>query len=373
MPFNSHFVKAVFMSAMMAATLPSTAASYQVTTITDSLEQPWSVAELPGNGGYLVTEKAGRLLQVNNSGVATTILGTPEVYFKSQGGLLDVVLDPEFASNQILYLSYAGGDAETNRTTVVRAKLSAEVLTNQEIILEVEPNKKKAAHFGGKLAFLPDGTLLLSVGEGFEYREQAQSLDSELGKLLRINTDGSAPADNPFPGIAPRVFSYGHRNPQGLVVDPVEGTIWMAEHGPKGGDELNRIVPGTNYGWPAITYGLDYSGAIISPYTEAEGMAQPVLYWVPSIATSGLAIYRGTAFPDWNGSLLTGALVDQKLYRLTPTEDSFLQSEPFPEVTGRVRDVRVLSDGSIAVLTDEGTFFRITPEPSDATKTASIE
>ena len=142
---------------------------------------------------------------------------------------------------------------------------------------------------------------------------------------------------------------------------------------PKGGDELNRIVPGTNYGWPAITYGLDYSGAIISPYTEAEGMAQPVLYWVPSIATSGLAIYRGTAFPDWNGSLLTGALVDQKLYRLTPTEDGFLQSEPFPEVTGRVRDVRVLSDGSIAVLTDEGTCFRITSAPSDTPKTAAIE
>ncbi|MDG1065941.1 MAG: PQQ-dependent sugar dehydrogenase [Luminiphilus sp.] len=371
MPFNLHFVKTVLMGTMLIAALPLSAAGYQVTTITDALEQPWSIAELPNNNGFLITEKAGRLLHVDDNGNTTTISGTPDVFFKSQGGLLDVVLDPEFASNQRLYLSYAGGNADTNRTTVVRAKLSAELLSDSEIILEVQPNKKKAAHFGGKLAFLPDGTLLLSVGEGFEYREQAQSLNSELGKLLRINRDGSAPADNPFPKIAPRVYSYGHRNPQGLVVDPAEGTIWMAEHGPKGGDELNRIVPGTNYGWPAITYGVDYSGAIISPYTEAEGMAQPVMYWVPSIATSGLAIYRGTAFPDWSGSLFTGALVDQKLYRLAPEGNGFVQSEPFPEVTGRVRDVRVLSDGSIAVLTDEGTFFHITAPPLD--QTAAVE
>jgi len=371
MPSNLHFVKTVLLGAMILATFSLEAANYQVTTITDELEQPWSIAELPDNNGFLVTEKTGRLLHIDNKGNTTTISGTPKVFFKSQGGLLDVILDPEFANNQRLYLSYSGGDADTNRTTVVRAKLSADLLSDSEVILEVQPSKKKAAHFGGKLAFLPDGTLLLSVGEGFEYREQAQSLNSELGKLLRINSDGTAPTDNPFPDVAPRIYSYGHRNPQGLVVDPVEGTIWMAEHGPKGGDELNRIVPGTNYGWPAITYGLDYSGAIISPYTEAEGMAQPVMYWVPSIATSGLAIYRGTAFPGWDGSLLTGALVDQKLYRLAPEGDGFVQSEPFPEVTGRVRDVRVLSDGSIAVLTDEGAFFHITSTPLE--KTAAVE
>ena len=371
MPFNTHIVKVLIVSAMMLTTLPSTAAGYQVTTITNSLEQPWSIAELPDNEGFLITEKAGRLLHVHGNGSTTTISGTPEVFFKSQGGLLDVILDPEFSSNQTLYLSYAGGDADTNRTTVVRAKLAAEALSAVEVILEVQPDKKKAAHFGGKLAFLPDGTLLVSVGEGFEYREQAQSLDSELGKLLRINRDGTVPTDNPFPKIAPRVYSYGHRNPQGLVIDPADGTIWMAEHGPKGGDELNRIIPGTNYGWPAITYGLDYSVAIISPYTEAKGMAQPVVYWVPSIATSGLAIYRNEAFPGWDGSLLTGALVDQKLYRLEPEGDGFVQSEPFPEVTGRVRDVRVLSDGSIAVLTDEGSFFHIASESME--RTASVE
>ena len=371
MPSRYNFVKTILISATMLAALPLEAADYQVNTITDTLEQPWSIAELPEGNGFLITEKAGRLLHVDHSGNATTIDGTPAVFFKSQGGLLDVALDPEFASNQQLYLSYSGGDANTNRTTVMRAKLSSDLLSDSEIILEVQPSKKKAAHFGGKLAFLPDGTLLLSVGEGFEYREQAQSLNSELGKLLRINRDGSAPTSNPFPQVAPRVYSYGHRNPQGLVVDPEDGTIWMAEHGPKGGDELNRIIPGTNYGWPAITYGLDYSGAIISPYTEAEGMAQPVMYWVPSIATSGLAIYRGKAFTGWDGSLLTGALVDQKLYRLSPEANGFVQSEPFPEVTGRVRDVRVLSDGSIAVLTDEGTFFHITSRPLE--KTAAVE
>ena len=371
MPSRYNFVKTILISATMLAALPLEAADYQVNTITDTLEQPWSIAELPEGNGFLITEKAGRLLHVDHSGNATTIDGTPAVFFKSQGGLLDVALDPEFASNQQLYLSYSGGDANTNRTTVMRAKLSSDLLSDSEIILEVQPSKKKAAHFGGKLAFLPDGTLLLSVGEGFEYREQAQSLNSELGKLLRINRDGSAPTSNPFPQVAPRVYSYGHRNPQGLVVDPEDGTIWMAEHGPKGGDELNRIIPGTNYGWPAITYGLDYSGAIISPYTEAEGMAQPVMYWVPSIATSGLAIYRGKAFTGWDGSLLTGALVDQKLYRLSPEGNGFVQSEPFPEVTGRVRDVRVLSDGSIAVLTDEGAFFHITSTPLE--KTAAVE
>lgn len=367
MPSSYNFVKTVFISAILLTALHVEAANYQVNTITDTLEQPWSIAELPNGNGFLITEKAGRLLHVDHSGNATAIAGTPDVFFKSQGGLLDVVLDPEFASNQQLYLSYAGGDAGTNRTTVMRAKFSGELLSDSEIILEVQPSKKKAAHFGGKLAFLPDGTLLLSVGEGFEYREQAQSLNSEMGKLLRVNSDGSAPASNPFPKVAPRVYSYGHRNPQGLVVDPETGTIWMAEHGPKGGDELNRIIPGTNYGWPAITYGLDYSGAIISPYTEAEGMAQPVMYWVPSIATSGLAIYRGTAFSGWDGSLLTGALVDQKLYRLAPEGDGFVQSEPFPEVTGRVRDVRVLGDGSIAVVTDEGAFFHITAAPQEQT------
>ena len=361
MPSNSSLVKNLITGLLLSASLSVAAAGYQVTTIASGLDKPWSIAQLPDGAGFLVTEKSGQLLHISDTGESKSIAGVPPVYFKSQGGLLEVVLDPGFAVNKLLYLSYAGGDADANRTTVVRARLDDGQLVQLETILEVQPDKKKAAHYGGKLAFLPDGTLLVSVGEGFEYREQAQSLDSELGKLLRIRSDGSPPPDNPFPDAAPRVYSYGHRHSQGLAVDDTDGTIWMTEHGPKGGDELNRIEAGNNYGWPAITYGVDYSGAIISPYTEAEGMEQPVTYWVPSIATSGLAIYRGDGFAGWQGSLLIGALKDEKLYRLAPDGQGFNQSEPFPEVTGRVRDVRVLADGSIAAVTDEGTFYRIAP------------
>jgi len=337
------------------------ATDYHINVLATGLDKPWSIAELPAQQGFLVTEKSGQLLRLNRDGSVSTISGTPEVYFKSQGGLLDVVTDPAFTDNQTIYLSYAGGDEDSNRTTVASARLVDQQLEDVSVILEVNPSKAKAAHYGGKLAFLADGSLLVSVGEGFEYREQAQSLDSEMGKLLRILPDGTAPADNPFPDRAPRVYSFGHRNPQGLAVDQASGTIWMTEHGPKGGDELNRIVAGNNYGWPAITYGVDYSGAIISPYTEAEGMEQPVVHWVPSIALSGLAIYRADGFPDWDGSLLIGALKDQKLYRLAPTESGFEQTEPFPDVTGRIRDVRIASDGSIVALSDEGSVYQILP------------
>jgi len=337
------------------------ATDYHINVLATGLDKPWSIAELPAQQGFLVTEKSGQLLRLSRDGSVSTISGTPEVYFKSQGGLLDVVTDPAFTDNQTIYLSYAGGDEDSNRTTVASARLVDQQLEDVSVILEVNPSKAKAAHYGGKLAFLADGSLLVSVGEGFEYREQAQSLDSEMGKLLRILPDGTAPADNPFPDRAPRVYSFGHRNPQGLAVDQASGTIWMTEHGPKGGDELNRIVAGNNYGWPAITYGVDYSGAIISPYTEAEGMEQPVVHWVPSIALSGLAIYRADGFPDWDGSLLIGALKDQKLYRLAPTESGFEQTEPFPDVTGRIRDVRIASDGSIVALSDEGSVYQILP------------
>ena len=347
---------------LLCLCLSASAADYHINILATGLDKPWSLAELPDQQGFLVTEKSGQLLKLGADGAVSVVTGTPEVYFKSQGGLLDVIIDPAFSSNQRVFLSYAAGDGDSNRTTVASARLTDQGLQDLTVILEVNPAKAKAAHYGGKLAFLPDGSLLVSVGEGFEYREQAQALDSELGKLLRIHPDGAAPSDNPFPEKAPRVYSYGHRNPQGLAVDPLTGTLWMTEHGPKGGDELNRIEPGNNYGWPAITYGVDYSGAIISPYTEADGMEQPVVHWVPSIALSGLAVYRSEAFPLWDGSLLIGALKDQKLYRLTPNDTGFDQSEPFPDVTGRIRDVRVLSDGSIAAVSDEGSVYHIRPE-----------
>lgn len=337
----------------------------RVSVLNDQLTQPWSLAQLPG-GDLLITEKPGRLLRRDPSGELHTISGVPEVFLASQGGLLEVLPDPNFVANQQIYLSFAAGDIRSNRTTVIRATLDSDALRDVTTLLEVSPDKAKAAHYGGKLAFMADGTLLVTVGEGFEFREQAQSLDSELGKILRINTDGSAPADNPFASTAPRVWSYGHRNPQGLTVDPATQTVWMHEHGPRGGDELNRIEPGLNYGWPAITYGVDYSGALISPYQEAEGMTQPVTWWVPSIAPSGLAIYRGDMFPEWQGDLLVGALVDKALYRLDMADGQVAsQSVLSDAIEGRVRDVRVLANGAIAAVTDGGRLYLIERDESD--------
>ena len=354
-----HTVSIVLGTLLSAMTGAVSAQNYQVSTLATGLDKPWSIAAID-NDAFLVTEKSGRLVRLNSDGTITAVSNTPEVYFANQGGLMEVLPDPAFATTRIIYLSFAGGDKSANRTTVVKATLNGDALTNKETILEVAPDKEGPAHYGGKLAFLPDGTLLVSVGEGFKYREEAQNLDWELGKLLRINTDGSAPADNPFPEQAPRVFSYGHRNPQGLVYDTNAERILMMEHGPKGGDELNHVVAGNNYGWPAITYGVDYSGAVISPFTEADGMEQPLNYWVPSIGPSGLAIYRGDQFPEWQGDLLLGSLINQEMHRLKLDGDTVVTDEAiFPEISGRVRDVRVLTDGSIVAVTDEGDVFRV--------------
>lgn len=356
------FIAGLLLASSLVNAETAETANYQVKTMASDLAQPWSVAELP-NDQLLLTEKGGRLWRIDEAGNKTEISGVPAVYHKSQGGLFDALPAPDFIDSGLLYISYAGGDADANRTTVVKARLQNNALTDITTMLAVSPDKDTAAHFGGKLAWLADGTLLVSVGEGFEYREQAQNLAAEMGKVLRINSDGSAPADNPFADTAPRVYSYGHRNPQGLAVDTATGHIFMTEHGPKGGDELNLIAPGKNYGWPAITYGVDYSGAVISPFTESPGMEQPLTYWVPSIATSGLAVYHGAEFPSWEGDLLLGALKDRKLYRLDMDGTTVVaQSEPFPEVQGRVRDVRVFSNGVIYAVTDEGQLYRISRE-----------
>ena len=351
------FAQLLCLSGLFAG--PSQAQDYQVSTLATGLDKPWSITAID-EGNYLVTEKSGRLVRLDADGSVITIEGTPPIYFANQGGLLEVLADPDFVNNKLIYLSFAGGEKSANRTTVVKAALDGDTLSDVRTILEVSPDKEGPAHYGGKLAFLPDGTLLVSVGEGYKYREEAQNLEWELGKLLRINTDGTAPADNPFPDTAPKVLSYGHRNPQGLVYDTDTQRILMMEHGPKGGDELNHIVPGRNYGWPAITYGVDYSGAVISPFTEADGMEQPLEYWVPSIGPSGLAIYRGDLFPEWQGDLLLGSLINQEMRRLKLDGTSVIEDEAvFPEIKGRVRDVRVLTDGSIVTVTDEGDVFHV--------------
>ena len=349
--FSRLSFEALLVSALCSASTLSLAA-LQMETIAEGLDTPWSVAELP-DGGFLVTERPGSIKRVTPSGEMMAVTGVPEVFAKRQGGLFDVVLHPNFAANNTVFLAYAAGSEDSNRTTVARGVLDGSALTDVTVIFEVSPTKRGGGHFGGRMAFLADGTMLLSVGEGYTLREDAQKTGSQLGKLLRLTETGEAPADNPFPD-APYVYSYGHRNPQGLIVDAATQSIWMTEHGPKGGDELNRIEAGKNYGWPAITYGVDYSGAIISPFTEAPGMEQPVTYWVPSIATSGLALYTSSAIPSLTGKLLVGGLKAKKVVAVDVSGEKPVLSEPFPDLEARVRDVRALSDGSVAVIDEAG-------------------
>lgn len=325
------------------------AADYRLETWAEGLDHPWSMAFLP-EGGALVTELNGNLLRLDADGNhGDPLINVPPVYFAGQGGLFDVVLHPDFALNRLVYLSFAEGDRGDNGTAVARGRLVDGALADVEVIFRNFTRKDTAVHYGGRMAFLPDGSLLLTTGEGFDYREAAQDIRSGLGKVLRMNDDGTAAAGNPYPQ-SPYVLTYGHRNPQGLSVAQ-SGVIWLHEHGPRGGDELNLISPGVNYGWPAITHGVDYSGAQISPYTEWEGMAQPVWQWTPSIAPSGLAIYSGDLFPAWKGDLFVGALVDREVRRLDLVAGEVVGEEIlFSELAARVRDIRNGPDGALYIL-----------------------
>src|SRR5210317_393293 len=311
------------------------AEDYQLQTWSADFDLPWSIAFLP-DGSALVTELGGKLFHVDASGQnREQVANMPGVYFAGQGGLFDVVLHPQFDANRLVYFSFAEGGKEDNGTAVARGRLEGAALEAVEVVFRNFTRKDTAVHYGGRMAFLPDGTLLLTTGDGFDYREAAQDVDSGLGKVLRMTDDGRAAPGNPFPG-SPYVFSYGHRNPQGLAVS-AKGDIWLHEHGPRGGDELNRIEAGANYGWPAITFGVDYSGAVISPYTEREGMAQPAKYWVPSIAPSGLSVYEGSLFPAWRGDLLLGALVDREVRRIDLADGRVLGEETlFEDLNARV-------------------------------------
>jgi aldose sugar dehydrogenase len=338
---------------------------YELTTVAEGLELPWGLAFLP-DGTMLVTERPGRLRRVAADGsVSPPLQGVPEVFFRGQGGLLDVVLHPQFEANRLVYLSYAHGDARANGTRIARARLGAEGLEALEVIFTAEPAKDTPQHYGGSMAFMADGTLLLTTGDGFDYREEAQNIGGMLGKTIRIGDDGSIPPDNPFVGradAAAAVWTYGHRNPQGLAVDPATGAVYQHEHGPRGGDELNLLRPGRNYGWPAITHGKDYSGALVSPLTAHPGMEQPVTYWVPSIAPSGLAIYRADAFPEWQGDLFVGALVDREVRRLRLRDGEVVEQQAlFADLGERIRNVRVGPDGHLYLVTDseQGRLLRV--------------
>ncbi len=354
---------------MMAATAGAAedAPGYAVETVAQGLDEPWGLAFLPG-GELLVSERPGRLRRIAADGTVSAPLdAVPEVYYRGQGGLLDLALHPDYANNGRVYFSYSHGNARDSATRVAHARLSGNTLSDVTVVFTARPGKDTPQHYAGSLAFLPDATLLVTIGDGFDYREQAQNLLSLLGKVVRIDADGGIPPDNPFVGradAAPEIWTYGHRNPQGLAVDPRSGTVYLHEHGPRGGDEINVLEPGRNYGWPVITYGMDYSGAYVSPYTELPGMEQPLLYWVPSIAPSGFTIYRGARFPDWQGDLFLGALVDREVRRVDLEGGAVVAQESLLGEAGeRIRNVKEGPDGALYVLTDshQGQVLRLVP------------
>ena len=364
------FYIAAFLAGALAATLPAQAADYRVETVASGLEHPWSLAFLPG-GRMLVTERPGRLrvIEPGPDGQPRLrqepVAGVPPVMANGQAGLFDVVADPAFATNGRVLLSFAHGTPQANHLRVVSARFDGKQLTDVKPIFTSQPAKTDTQHFGGRMAWLADGSVLLGMGDGNLDRTDAQRLHTHLGKLLRFSPDGSVPDDNPHvarPGARPEIYSHGHRNPQGMVV--VNGVPYAHEHGSRGGDELNRIEPGANYGWPLTTGGIDYTYARITPFRSLPGIQPPLLEWTPSIAPAGLTWYDGALFPAWRGSLLVAALKERSVRRVplvggTPGPQDIL----FQELGERIRDVRAGPEGAIYLLTDSptGRVLRVVP------------
>lgn len=331
----------------------------EVETVARGLEHPWAFEFLP-DGRVLVTEREGRVRIVDRSGrVSPPLAGVPRVYASGQGGLLDVALDPSFAQNRLVYLSYAEPGVGGAGTAVARGRLGESRLEDLRVIYRQQPKVEGGNHFGSRLAFSRDGKLFVTQGERFSYREKAQDLSNLLGKIVRINRDGTVPKDNPLvgrSGARPEIWSYGHRNVQAAAINPESGQLWTVEHGARGGDELNHPEGGKNYGWPVITYGVDYSGLKIGEGTAKEGMEQPVYYWDPVIAPSGMLFYTGDAFPGWKGSVLVGSLQPGALVRLELAGGKVVREERYQEgeLDTRIRDVQQGPDGLVYVVTDEG-------------------
>ncbi|HXG50207.1 MAG TPA: PQQ-dependent sugar dehydrogenase [candidate division Zixibacteria bacterium] len=342
-------------------------AALRVETIARGLEHPWGLAFFP-DGAMLVTERPGRLRRVERDGrLSGPLAGVPAVFARGQGGLLDVALSPNFAADRLVYLSYAEPGEGGAGTAVARGRLGAAGLENTQVIWRQEPKVSGANHFGSRLVFRPDGTLFVTLGERFNYADAAQDLSTTLGKIVRINPDGSIPRDNPFtgrPGARPEIWSYGHRNVQAAALDPETGELWTAEHGARGGDELNRPQAGKNYGWPVISYGVHYSGLKIGEGTAKPGMEQPVYYWDPVIAPSGMVFYTGNLFSAWKGNVLIGSLTPGLLVRLELKDGKVVREERYlAELRERIRNVRQAPDGSLYLLTDSrnGRILRVSP------------
>jgi len=350
------------------------AAAPQVQTVAHGLVNPWGLACLP-EGRFLVTERPGRMRIVSADGkLSPAVAGVPAVVARGQGGLFDVVLDPAFAANRLVYWSYAeAGEHGTNGTAVARGKLQAEKdgasLSEVQVIFRQAPKVDSILHFGSRLAFAPDGRLFITLGDRFFRKDDAQNLSNHLGKVVRVEADGRVPTDNPLVGrtdARPEIWSWGHRNVQGAAIHPGTGALWTHEHGPQGGDELNLTRPGTNHGWPVITHGRNYgTGTRIGEGTERADVVAPLTYWVPtSIGPSGMAFVAGERYPGWNGQLLIGALRGQALLRLELDGTKVLrETRMLQALNERIRDVRQCPDGWVYLLTDnaDGRLLRLMP------------
>jgi len=344
----------------------TSAGKVAVERIAGPFAHPWAVAFLPG-GEMLVTERGGTLWRLDAQGARNKIAGVPAVHAENQGGLMDVVAARDFAETRQIFLTYSEPQSGASRTAAAVARLSDDgnSLENLRVIFRQEPVVDSDVHYGSRIVEAPDGTLWITTGERGLF-EPAQNLSNSLGKIVRVTRAGKVPRDNPYRGgvARPEIWSIGHRNPQGAALDPATGALWEVEHGAKGGDELNKPEGGKNYGWPVISYGTHYSGAKIGEGTQKEGMAQPIYYWDPSIAPSGLMIYSGKLWPAWKGAIFVGALKFQLISHLTRDGDKITGEERlFTEVYGRIRDVREGPKAAIWFLTDEdeGALYRVTP------------
>ena len=341
--------------------------SFTIEAVVKGLENPWSIDFLP-DGQILITERPGRLRLIDNGKLSEPIKGLPKIKAKGQGGLLDIAIDPDFINNQTIYFSYSAADKTGIGTEVASAKLIGNELTEVKTLFKALPKSRGGHHFGSRLLINNEGNLFVTLGDRGT-KERAQEINDHAGSLIRINKDGTIPQDNPFinnPAAKPEIYTYGNRNMQGIAMHPTTGDVWTIEHGPQGGDEFNLMKPGMNYGWPVITYGVNYViGTKIGEGTEKKGMAQPVHYWVPSIATSSLMFYTGDKFPLWKGNAFVSSLVFGQLARLEMKNNKVIKEERLLGGDfGRIREIQQGLDGFLYFITDDtkGTLYRIKPE-----------
>ena len=342
----------------------ATTSNYKTEIVVPGLDIPWGFVFLP-DGALLITEKSGKLIYFKE-GIKTIINGLPEVYLHGQGGLLDIELHPDYHQNGWLYITYASADGKGygGNTALIRAKLKGNKLTNLEHLYKASPNSRAGQHFGSRIEFDNDEFLYFSIGDRGERAINPQDITRDSGKIYRLNADGSIPEDNPFigtPNAKKAIFSFGHRNPQGMVKHPETGEIWIHEHGPKGGDEINIIQKGKNFGWPLISYGVNYSGTKFTEHTSLPGLEQPLFYWVPSIAPSGMTFVTSDIYPEWKGNLLVGSLKFQYLERLVLKNDKVIKRDKLLEGMGRVRTIKQGPDGYIYVAIEGVGVVKIIP------------